>query len=256
VTTRAAVRTAALATAIAACAAFAGAARSQPADASPVPPFSRALPGGPFPAGWVPLTFPHLPRHTSYALVRDAEAGVVVRAEADASASGLVVRLDHDAADRSQLAWRWKVDRPILRSDVTRRAGDDYPVRIYVAFKHVPERVSAFERARHTLITLLYGEPPPHAALNYIWDARSPVGTVVPNPYTARVRMVVVESGTARLGRWLAYERDVLADYRAAFGEEPPPISGIGIMSDADDTGESALAWYGDVTLGRRRANP
>ena len=64
----------------------------------------------------------------------------------------------------------------------------------------------------------------------------------MPSPHTSHVRMIVVESGTARLGRWLGYERDVLADYRAAFGEEPTPITGVGIMSDADDTGESALA--------------
>jgi hypothetical protein len=64
--------------------------------------------------------------------------------------------------------------------------------------------------------------------------------------------MVVVESGTARLGRWVDYERDLVADYRAAFGEEPPPLSGIAIMTDTDNTGENALAWYGNITLARR----
>ena len=56
------------------------------------------------------------------------------------------------------------------------------------------------------------------------------------------------------IGRWLAYERDVVADYRAAFGEDPPPISGVGLMTDADDTGESALAYYGDIALSRAPA--
>ena len=95
----------------------------------------------------------------------------------------------------------------------------------------------------------LYGDYPPHAALNYVWDARSPVGTIVASPYERRVRMVVVESGEANLGRWRAYERDVLADYRAAFGEDPPGIAGVGLMTDSDDTGERAVALYGDIAL-------
>jgi hypothetical protein len=244
-----------IARAAAAFAAFALAPALLAQHAAPIPPFSQAAPGGPLPAGWAPLTFPHLRRHTSYALVRDAEAGVVLRAEADASASGMVAKLDLPASEWSRLAWRWKVERAIEGGDVTRKAGDDYPVRLYVAFRYSPERLGPFERARYELIRLWLGEYPPHAGLNYVWDAHAPVGTVVPNAYERRVRMIVVESGTARLGRWLDYERDVLADYRAAFGEDPPPIAGVALMTDADDTGERALAYYGDVAL-RRAASP
>ena len=238
----------------AACAAAALLALTAPAyadDAAPIPPFSRASPAGALPDGWTPLTFPHIARHSDYRLVRDPQIGVVVRAEADASASGLIARLDLDATSWRRLAWRWKVDRPIRGGDVTRRSGDDYAVRVYVAFRYAPERLPALERARYEIVRLLFGEYPPHAGLNYIWDARAPVGTVVANPYARRVRMIVVESGTAGLGRWLAYERDVLADYRAAFGEEPPPIAGVALMTDADDTGEQALAYYGDIVLTR-----
>ena len=224
-------------------------------DAAPVPPFSQATPAGALPAGWAPFTFPHLTRHTAYSLVRDPEAGVVLRAEADASVSGLIAKVDVPAAEWRTLSWRWKVERAIERGDVTRKSGDDYPARIYVAFRYAPERLNVLERARYELVRLWLGEYPPHAGLNYVWDARSPTGTSVPNAYERRVRMIVVESGTARLGRWLDYERDVLADYRAAFGEEPPPIAGVALMTDADDTGERALAYYGDIVL-RRAAAP
>ena len=83
----------------------------------------------------------------------------------------------------------------------------------------------------------------------YVWDAAGPAGRSFPNPYTPRVRTIVVEGGRARLGQWLAYERDIVADYRAAFGEDPPPISGVAIMTDADNTGDRASAWFGDVSL-------
>jgi len=38
-------------------------------------------------------------------------------------------------------------------------------------------------------------------------------------------------------------------DYKQAFGKEPPMISGIAIMTDTDNTGESATAYYGDILL-------
>jgi hypothetical protein len=70
---------------------------------------------------------------------------------------------------------------------------------------------------------------------------------MVPNPYTDRVMMFVVESGTAKLNQWMNEERNVYEDYKKAFGEEPPMISAVAIMTDTDNTGETATAHYGDI---------
>jgi hypothetical protein len=215
--------------------------------------FSRAAPGGPIPAAWMPLNFRHIPQHTSYTLVRDPEAGVVIRAQAQASASGLIHPLALPAGERPLLTWRWKADNLIAGGDVRRKEGDDYPVRIYVSFRYSPERLSFIDRAKYTAAHIIYGEYPPHAGINYIWDARTPVGTMVRNPFTDRVQMIVVESGAARLQQWLAYERDIVEDYRKAFGEEPPPIAGVALMTDADNTGEAVVAYFGDIALSPRR---
>lgn len=214
--------------------------------------FSRAQPGGPLPEGWLPLTFRQIPRHTEYTLVRDDVAGVVVRAEARQSASGLIRALDVPAQEHPLLRWRWKAENLIAGGDVSRREGDDYPVRIYVSFRYTPDRLSLLDRAKYATARIVYGEYPPHAGLNYIWDTKAPVGTIVTNPFTDRVRMIVVESGPQRLRQWLTYERDIVADYRRAFGEDPPPIAGVALMTDADNTGESAIAFYGDITLSSR----
>ena len=218
-----------------------------------VGPFSQSEPGGPLPDGWAPLTFPQIDKHTRYTLVRDDEAGVVVRAEAHAAASGLMRKIDFPVRDRPLLAWRWKADNLIVRSDVTSREGDDYPVRLYVAFRYAPERLSFADRVKYAAARFLYGEYPPHAGLNYIWDTKAPEGTLVTNPFVDRVKMIVVESGPARLRQWVGYERDIVADYRRAFGEDPPPISGVALMTDSDNTGESVVAYYGDITLRPRR---
>jgi hypothetical protein len=39
----------------------------------------------------------------------------------------------------------------------------------------------------------------------------------------------------------------VLADYRRIFGEEPGAVDAVAIMTDTDNTGASATAWYGDI---------
>jgi hypothetical protein len=61
--------------------------------------------------------------------------------------------------------------------------------------------------------------------------------------------MFVVESGDANVGKWREYERNLYEDYKRAFGEEPPMISGIAIMTDTDNTGESATAYYGEISI-------
>jgi hypothetical protein len=200
------------------------------------------------PAGWRPLTFRNIPRHTRYTIVTE-DGAAVVKATADASASGLIHPVDADPRRTPVLRWRWKVENLLGKADVARKQGDDYPARIYVAFAYDPGRASLGQRIKYEAARLIYGEYPPHSGLNYIWESKAPVGTVVPNPFTDRVRMIVVDSGGTHLGQWVAHERNVYTDYKQAFGAEPPMISGIAIMTDADNTGEAATAYYGEITL-------
>ena len=96
---------------------------------------------------------------------------------------------------------------------------------------------------------MIVGEPPPFATLMYVWGNQRPAGTVIVNSRTDRIRKLVLESGPARLGRWLDYERDIRADYEKAFGEAPGALVGIAIMTDTDNTRQETRAWYGPVTL-------
>jgi hypothetical protein len=84
-------------------------------------------------------------------------------------------------------------------------------------------------------------------AVNYIWANRLPRGAFLPNVYTGNAVMVAVESGDANAGRWIDEERDLVEDYRRAFGEDPPKIGAVAIMTDTDNTGEEAVAWYGAI---------
>lgn len=217
------------------------------ADSLAIARFSAAAPGG-LPEGWEPFSFARFPRHTDYRLASDAGV-TVLRAEAEASVSALLRPVRADPRALPLLRWTWKVENLLAKSDIRRKDGDDFPARIYVLFDYDPDRLSFADRSRILLARVIYGAQVPAAALCYVWDNRTAPGTILPNAYTDRVRMVVVRSGAADLGRWVAEERDLARDFRAAFGEDPPMISGIAVGADTDNTGERALSWFGDITL-------
>jgi hypothetical protein len=220
--------------------------QAQSQDIIEVGKFSAATVGDTLPPGWKPLTFKKIEKHTTYTLVKDGNV-VVVKAVAEASASGLTREIKINPKEYPIVQWRWKIMNILKNGDVHKKESDDYPARIYITFEYDGSKLGFFEKAKYQMVKLLYGEVPPLAAINYIWESKAPVGTMVPNPYTDRVMMFVVESGSPKLDQWVNEERNVYEDYKKAFGEEPPMISGVAIMTDTDNTGESATAYYGDI---------
>jgi Protein of unknown function (DUF3047) len=211
--------------------------------------FSAGRPGLAHTDGWKPLAFKKVLAPTAYELVLDADT-VVVKATSNASASGLIKKVKIDPSTFPVVRWRWKIENVLSRSDVTRKSGDDYPARLYITFEYDPNKVSLGKKLKYQAGKVLFGDIP-IAALNYIWDTKSAVGTIVDNAYTDFAKMIVVESGGAKVGGWVEESRNVFEDYRQAFGEEPPLINGVAIMTDTDNTKERAVAYYGDIRFVR-----
>jgi hypothetical protein len=222
----------------------------QPDSVIEVGSFSKASPGQELPEGWKPLTFSNIERKTQYSLVREGDR-VVVKAMAYASASGLTREIRINPKEYPLLTWRWKVGNILKKGNVKLKEGDDYPARIYITFEYDPKKLNFFEKTKYNTYRLLYGQYPPLGAINYIWESTAPKGTVVPNPYTSRVIMIVLESGSEKVNQWVEEERNIFEDYKRSFGEEPPMISGVAIMTDTDNTGENAQAYYGDILFRR-----
>ena len=200
------------------------------------------------PENWKPLTFKKIDKHTTYEVVEE-DGTAVIRADCRASASGLIRKIRIDPRAYPVIQWRWKITGVYQKGDVTRKSGDDYPARIYIAFEYDADRVGFLEKAKFETARILYGEYPPIGAINYIWGSRAPAGTRVPNPYTDRVMMIVVESGPEKAGTWVTEERNIYRDYVDSFGQPPPMISGVAIMTDADNTGEATTSFYGDIVF-------
>ncbi|TRO82269.1 DUF3047 domain-containing protein [Trichloromonas acetexigens] len=176
-------------------------------------------------AGWEVKEFEGL---TRYRLVEE-EGRRVLLAEADGSASGLVKKIAFDPAEYRYLRWRWKIEETVAQGDERTKAGDDYAARVYVIF---PGRF--FWQTR---------------ALNYIWANRLPAEGFVANAFTANAMLLAVRSGADQAGQWLEESRDLIADYRRVFGSDPPQAGAVAIMTDTDNTGGRARAWYGDISL-------
>ena len=211
------------------------------------PRFSAMVPGGPT-TGWQILRpAPNAP-DTVYSIVTDAGTRVL-RAEANRSMSGLIHEVRVSPARAPILQWRWKVDGVVAGADIARKAGDDYAARVYVLFDYPAHKLPFATRAKLKLAETVYGQRIPTAALNYVWDNRAAVGSIHANAYTDRARMIVLRSGGDLAGRWLEERRDIAADFRAAFGEDPPDVVAVAIATDTDNTGERVVAWYGDIEL-------
>lgn len=208
--------------------------------------FSAARPGDALPAGWTPRDSPNIKVHTRYSLVDDNGA-TVLRADSTAGAAGIGRELKVNPAEFPLLRWRWKVGNLIEQADLRSKEGDDFPARIYVTFDYPLENLPFFERSKLRLARAFFDPKLPAATLCYVWDGKAPAETIAPSAYTDRVRLIVAESGPTRVGQWVAMERNIALDFRAAFGEAAPAVNGIVIATDSDNTGSRATAFYGDI---------
>jgi hypothetical protein len=218
---------------------------------STVTPFSvNAVGVGP-PKGWQPWIINRTKTPTEYRLVRDPLGGqVVVHARSEAAASGLRQLLAIDPDRQPIVEWRWRVLDLIISADNQDRYAEDSPVRLMLFFDGDKAALPLKEKMLMETAKLLTGQELPYATLMYIWENRFPVGTVLPNNFTAQVKLLVAGSGPdRRLGRWKRFERNYVEDYRRAFGAEPGRLVGIGIMTDTDNTGEMIEAYYGDIQV-------
>lgn len=226
-------------------------------DAYIVDRFSGETESGGIPEGWKLLAFKNIPRKTRYTVEHYAN-NFFVKAVSENAAMGIYKEVHLDPREFPVLAWRWKVENVLENADATKKSGDDYAARIYVAFEYTPERASFWEKTTYGALKLVYGHYPPRGVLNYVWDNKLPKGKSLDNAYTDRAKMIVVESGTEKAGEWVWEERNVYEDYKILFGSEPPRISFVAIMTDTDNTGESAVAYYDDIAfkaIGKQKAN-
>ena len=199
---------------------------------------------------WEHLTFPKIKAHSKYSLVKEGNKSIL-KAESHASASAIVYRRTFNIYENPRLTWRWKVTELSNRGNPKVKAGDDYPIRVYVMFQYDPDSASLGEKLIYKATKAIYGKYPPHSTLNYVWTGANISERFIASPYTGKAYMVVLERGKEKAGLWVEESVNVLEDYRKAFGKEPPAMAGIAVMSDSDNTGAQAEAYLEFIEVGK-----
>lgn len=187
-------------------------------------------------------------RETAYAWATK-EGRPAVAASSERSASLWRRKVAVPAQQLGDVSFSWWVPEVLAGASVADSAVEDATVRVVFAFGGDSGKLSMRNRAMFELAEALTGETPPYATLMYVWDARAQVGSIVVNGRSDRVRKIVVDTGDRGLRQWRDHRRNLAADFRLAFGEDPGPLQSIAVMTDTDNTGSSAQAWYGAITL-------
>lgn len=217
---------------------------------------AQALPplrdGGRLGAGWRVVTLPSQQAPvTRFEPVRadDRDAVAVV---VDASYGNLLAELPAQAAPR-RLSWSWRVEQPNARADLRRKDGDDSAVKVCASFDLPLDRVPFVERQLLRMARAASGQALPAATLCWAWGVDEPVDTVIDNPFSRRVRSLVLRGRADAAGRWVDESRDLAADFRRAFGDEidaVPPVLAVGVAGDGDNTGGRSRAAVAGLRIG------
>ena len=175
-------------------------------------------------SGWEEESFKG---HSQYRLIT-LDDRQVLHATSDRTASGLHKEITIDLEKTPYLNWSWRVDQVLNGNDERAKSGDDYPARVYV----VAYRGWAPWKTR---------------AISYVWASHQPRGASWPNAFTGKAHMVAVQSGTENAGQWQQQRRNVREDFKQLFGKDIKEIHYIAIMTDTDNSGQSAQGYYGDI---------
>jgi len=192
------------------------------ADSLTVADFSSAAVGGGVPAGW---ELKEKSGKADFAVVKDGDVSAV-RFRSSNTSFSLQKELKVDLKQFPVLAWKWKVAKLPAGGDFRKSKTDDQAAQLFVAFTKTKSIV-------------------------YIWDTSAPQGLMedtTPVPFM-HVKVVVVRSGAADLGKWISESRNVYADYKKLFGDEPPAVSGVRLQINSQHTGTSAESYFAEVAF-------
>ncbi len=164
---------------------------------------------------------------TLYKTIRLGEQ-YVLRASSQGTASGLVREIHIDLRQTPFLNWSWKIESVLEQVNEKTKLGDDYVARVYVVISG----------------GLLFWKT---RALSYVWSSSETKGSSWPNAFSDNAVMVSVESGNEYAGEWRHEKRNVLEDMQNLLGIDAGHIDAVAIMTDTDNSQQSATAWYGDI---------
>lgn len=197
---------------------------------------------------WEPLEFDDIDRETDY-YAEEEDGDPLLFIESIDGGSGIVHTETFNVYEHRIIEWRWRVEDIISSGDLRTKDGDTYPIRVYVNFEYDADEVGFGTRLQYSTIRAIYGEYPPLGSLVYIWSNRRWDTDWYESPFTSRAMMLPIDQGRVGLMEWREHRRNIVEDYREAFGEDPPETAQLAIMGDSYGSGETSRAWLDYVRV-------
>lgn len=191
--------------------------------------------------GWHLLSLPgKAPAH--FVPLQDGAIGVT----AERAVGFLYMALS--APKGRRLSWSWRVDRPVPETDLTKIGADDRSLAIHLCFPADTRGQSFWQKVGRS-VSAAFATPLEGKVLTYVWGGSAPRGSRMVNPYLEEDgALIVLRPARTASGLWLMEEVDYVADFRAAFGYDPPQPEFLAISSDSDDSvsrSEGAVRRFG-----------
>jgi hypothetical protein len=153
----------------------------------------------------------------------------VLKAESQASASGLIKQEKIDLLKTPFLNWRWRVDKVLVKNNEQRKSGDDYSARVYV----VLDGGWTFWNTK---------------AINYVWSSNTAKGQRWPNAFVGNnAMMLALRSLEDKTVIWYQEKRNIIKDFKALHGIDIRYIDAVALMTDTDNAGGHAISYYSDI---------
>ena len=223
-----------------------------PAVAQSVSQFSKMAPGQP-PPPWRITGLPGSSKPVTKFEVVALDGERVLRVTTDKSYGAAIHDLEPGLmAPGTKLRWRWRLDQPLLDTDLNRRNGDDSPLKVCAMFDLPLQSIPLIERGKLSIAGSKAGGKLPSATLCYVWDHLLPVGTELNNAFSQQIRFIIMASGEHNLKEWISQERDLTQDFLRLFVDQTktvPPLLAIAVGADADNTQATSVGYVGDISL-------
>jgi hypothetical protein len=199
-------------------------------------------------SGWTPFCFLKGKKPTKYA--PDVKDGVhCVQAQSDCSSSALVYKKEFDVYEYPAVKWKWMISNIYPKGDVKKKSANDSPARLYILFKYNPKNADFFTRLKYSMARMAYGTYPPGSSLCYLWANHRHKERILTSPTWKYCKNIVLEGGTEYLNRWREEKINILDDYRAAFGKDPPRMAAIAIVNNSDNLRGASTSWFGSIEI-------
>lgn len=152
-----------------------------------------------------------------------------LQARSNASASGLYWNQKIDLQRYPFLNWRWRIEKRLHGLNETTKQGDDFAGRVYAV---VDGGLFIWNSN----------------VINYVWSSNSEKLSHWPNPFAPKNEiMIALRGNDDNLSIWHTEKRNLQKDFKTFFGKDVRYIDAIALMTDTDNSGKSALTYYGDI---------